>query len=79
MKENKLRDTVLNYIRNNADEEFLNLVNDMAITYQSNVIEEKINIENYNNDLNIAISEIAEKKTYAHEEVGEHIKQWTKR
>jgi hypothetical protein len=51
----------------------------MAITYQSNVIEEKINIENYNNDLNIAISEIAEKKTYAHEEVGEHIKQWTKR
>ena len=79
MIENKLRDNVLNYIRNNADEEFLNLVNDMVITYQSDSTEEKINLENYNNDLDVAISEITENKTYTHLEVGEHIKKWTKR
>jgi predicted transcriptional regulator len=72
-----LRESVLDYIKNKADNKFLRLVNAMATTYQEDM--ERISLEQYNKEIDESMAQIEKGQTYTHEEMGERIKKWAKK
>lgn len=71
-----LRQSVLDYIKNKADSEFLKMVYSLAEEYQK---EKCISLEQYNKEIDESIAQIEKGETYTHQEVGERISKWSKR
>lgn len=59
-------------------------VNEVLLEQLENVLKkgtnkpERISLEQYNKEIDESIAQIERGKTYTHQEVGEHIKQWEK-
>ena len=71
-----LRQSVLDYIKNKADSEFLKMVYSLAEEYQE---EKRISIGQYNKEIDESIAQIEKGEIYTHQEVGERISKWSKR
>ena len=71
-----LRQSVLEYINNKADDRFLRLVNALAKTYQEKETTERINIEQYNKEIDESIAQIERGEYYTQEEVEKMAKEW---
>ena len=48
------------------------------LKYRSKVSTERINIEQYNKEMDASIAQIERGETYTHQEMQDRIKQWTK-
>jgi len=66
----------MDFIKNKADERFLKLVKAMAITYSEEKILERDTIEQYNKEIDEAISEVEKGEFYTQEEVEKMSKKW---
>ena len=71
-----LRQNVLDYINNKADNRFLRLVNALAKTYQEEETTERISIEQYNKEIDESIAQIERGEFYTQEEVEKMAKEW---
>lgn len=71
-----LRQSVLDYIENKADNKFLRLVKAMATTYSEEEVIERDTIEQYNKDIDQAIAEVETGEFYTQEEVEKMAKEW---
>ena len=71
-----LRQSVLDYIKNKADDTFLRLVSALARTYSEEDISEPISIKQYNEELAEAERDIEQGNSYTLEEVREIASQW---
>ena len=72
-----LRESVLDYINNKANNRFLRLVNALAKSYQEEeLLTERISIEQYNRELETSEKEIALGNFYTHSEVRKRANQW---
>ncbi|MBW2963088.1 hypothetical protein [Mesonia aestuariivivens] len=71
-----LRQTVLEYIKNKADGKFLRLVDAMAKTYQEELDQERISIEQYNKEIDESIAQINRGEFYTQEEMEKMAKEW---
>ena len=79
MKNSDLKQNILKFINTKADDKFLNLVNDMAETYQTKNVLEKTSIEEYNKELRIAEQEIDSGNFYTSTEVKKLVNEWGKK
>ena len=59
------------------DPAFIEAIKNM-LKYRSKVSTERINIEQYNKEINASIAQIESGETYSHQEMQDRIKQWTK-
>lgn len=71
-----LRVSVLEYIKNKADTQFLELVNSLVEEYEE---EDRISLEEYNTEIDESINQIGKGEVYTHQEVGERILKWSKK
>ena len=71
-----LRKSVLEYIKYKADDRFLKLVRAMATTYSEEEILERDTIDQYNKEIDEAISEVESGDFYTQEEVEKMAKEW---
>lgn len=60
---------------NVKDPTFIEAIKNM-LKYRKKVSAERISIEQYNQEIDASIAQIASGKTYTQKEMGEHIKQW---
>lgn len=72
----ELRNSVLEYIKNEADHRFLKLVNAMALSYSKKKSSDRVSIEEYNKELEKAEKDIENGNCYTQEEVEKIAKQW---
>lgn len=72
----ELRQSVLDYIKNKADNKFLKLVNALAKSYTKTEENNRIDIEQYNKEMEASIAEIEQGKINTHKDVGNLIAQW---
>ncbi len=54
---------------------FIEAIKNM-LKYNKKVTSERISVEQYNQEINVSISQIENEQTYTHQQVGERIKQW---
>lgn len=59
------------------DPAFIEAIKNM-LKYRSKVSTERINIEQYNKEMDASIAQIERGETYTHQEMQDRIKQWTK-
>lgn len=59
------------------DPAFIEAIKNM-LKYRSKVSTERINIEQYNKEIDASIAQIENGETYTHQEMQDRIKQWTK-
>lgn len=71
-----LRQTVLEYIKNKADNKFLRLVDAMSKSYQEEAHQQRINIDQYNKELDESIAQISRGEFYTQEEMEKMAKEW---
>lgn len=71
-----LRKSVLDYIRNKADDKFLKLVQAMATTYSKEVIEEPDTLAQYNKEIDQAMAEVNSGDFHTQEEVEQMLNEW---
>lgn len=71
-----LRKSVLDFIRNKADDKFLKLVQAMATTYSEDDIEERDTLARYNKEIDEAIAEVNSGDFHTQEEVEQMLNQW---
>ncbi len=64
-------------LKNVKDPTFIEAIKNI-LKYSKKLTSERITIEQYNDELDISIAQIKSGKTYTHQEMGEHIKQWAK-
>ncbi len=74
-----LRKSVLDYIKNKADDKFLKLVQAMATTYSEDEIEERDTVARYNKEIDAAIAEVNSGDFHTQEEVEQMINEWKSR
>ena len=71
-----LRQSVLDYIQNKADNKFLRLVKAMAKTYHEEETSERDTLKQYNKDIDQAIADVENGEFYTQEEVEKMAKEW---
>jgi hypothetical protein len=71
-----LRKSVLDYIKYKADDRFLKLVKAMAKTYSDEEILERDSLEQYNKEIDEAITEVEKGEFYTQEEAEKMAKEW---
>lgn len=54
---------------------FIEAIKNM-LKYNKKVTSERISVEQYNQEINVSISQVENEQTYTHQQVGERIKQW---
>ena len=75
MNSNELRENVVDYIKNKADDRFLRMVNSLRSTYDDEV-DEPDTLEAYNKDIDQAIKEVEHGETYTQEEARKIAEKW---
>ena len=71
-----LRKSVLDFIRNKADDKFLKLVQAMAITYSKEVIEEPDTLAQYNKEIDQSIAAVNSGDFHTQEEIEQMLNKW---
>ena len=75
MVSNELRENIVDYIKNKADDRFLRMVNSLASTYDDEV-DEPDTLEAYNKEIDQAIKEVENGETYTQEEARKIAEKW---
>ena len=48
------------------------------LQYRREIISGRISLEEYNKEIDASLAQVRDGKTYTHEEIGKHIKEWAK-
>ena len=75
MVSNELRENIVDYIKNKADDRFLRMVNSLASTYDDEV-DEPDTLQTYNKEIDQAIKEVENGETYTQEEARKIAEKW---
>mgnify|MGYP006436326931 CR=1 FL=1 len=74
MGSNELRENVVDYIKNKADDRFLRMVNSLASVYDEE--DEPDTLQAYDKEIDLAIKEVENGETYTQEEARKIAKKW---
>ena len=76
MVSNELRENVVDYIKNKADDKFLRMVQSLASTYDDDEVDEPDAMQAYNEEIDQAIKEVENGETYTQEEARKIAEKW---